>query len=228
MTSTLARPDFDTDSRFRSGILTPYKVSVLAGMPRPTVYSWMRDTGSRDRVIHSVSNLRRGWPTIPLVGLVEAKTLRALTEVGVRPSKLAEAAWRAREDTNDPYVLASEDFVTDGIDVFRKRHGNLFRFGDEQMPINEVVAPFIRPLTFDRDGYARSFRLDLGDGVVLEIDPRFNAGRLSYARNRVPAFAVLGALRGGDRPEHVAQDYNLDLVEVLRVGDAPTETQDVF
>ena len=53
----------------------------------------------------------------------------------------------------------------------------------------------------------------------VTIDPRFNAGRMTFVRNRVPVFAVLGSLAGGDSVDEVMQQYGLTLQEVAAVDE---------
>lgn len=52
-------------------------------------------------------------------------------------------------------------------------------------------------------------------GVI--IDPRFNAGRMTFFRNKVPVFAVVGSLAGGDSVQEVMEQYGLSAQEVAAV-----------
>lgn len=227
MTTALRKPQFEVDRRFQSAIVTPADVATLIAASRSTIYSWTRDTGRRGPIVHSIP-ARRGWPTIPLVGLVEAHTMRSLRNLGVPLKKLAVAVKVAREEHGDPYALAHEQLFHDGIDVFRGKLGELFRLDDAQMPIWEVVEKHVRPLEFSQDGYADAFRIPLPHGVHLEIRAGFNAGRPSFPSNRVPAFAVLGELQAGGAVGEVAKSYNLSEDEVRAVADTTEKVQSVF
>ena len=216
MTSSLA-PDVDVDVRFTSAICTPDQVARLAEMSTSTVYSWVSDRSDRRPLVHRVDPGRRGWPSVPLVGVAEAYTLRALRQAGVPLRKLVAAAEYLREKNDDPFAMASTSIVTDGIDIYIDELGDLFRLEDRQMPIRDIVENYLHRVVRAPDGYAEAITVTLGGGAELLIDPRFNGGRPSFERNRVPAFAILDALAAGDRVEQIAEDYDLARGEVAAI-----------
>lgn len=200
------------DIRVRSGIGTPRSVSAILGMNVETLRSWSRVRGHRIPMVHTVPNERRGWPTIPLIGLAEAHVIHVLrTGVGLKLSTIADFVERVREE-GDEYGLASPDLVTDKIDIYRPVDSDLERVYDGHRPLSAVVQPFLRPIRLWQDGIAGAFAPDGLPGV--EIDPRFSAGRMSFRRSRVPVFAVVGALAAGEAREVVAEDYGLSMDEV--------------
>jgi len=216
--TTALRPDFDVDARFTSGICTPRQVAELVEMPPATVYSWANQRGKRRAVVHRVPVSVRGYASIPLAGLAEASTLRALRQMHLPMRKMVEAADWFRDHYDDDYALASPRLVTDGIDLYAQEARDLYRVGDGQRPIREIIKDYLRPVVMDSDGYARAYKVDLAPGIEAEIDPRFNSGRISLRRNRMPLFAVLGSLKAGDTAAVVAHEYDLSVQEVRVVG----------
>lgn len=219
MTSSLA-PDVDVDVRFTSAICTPDQVATLSEMSTSTVYSWVAHKPQRGPLVHRISPERRGWPSVPLIGVAEAYTLRALRQAGVPLRKLVAAAEYLREKHNDPYAMASTSIVTDGIDLYVEELGELFRLEDRQMPIRSIVEDYLQRVVRAPDGYAEAITINLQGGAELIIDPRFNSGRPSFERNRVPAFAILGALDAGERIEMIAEDFDLARGEVAAIDNS--------
>ena len=158
----------------------------------------------------------RGWPSVPLVGLVEANTLRTLREM-LAPSEVEAAALWIRKRHDAPYALANRRLVTDGAYAYvRENPNDLYRVKTNQHAFVEVLEAHLKPLIFERDDYPVAFEVRI-PGVT--IDPRFNAGRMTFVRNRVPVFAVLGSLAGGDSVDEVMQQYGLTLQEVAAVDE---------
>ncbi|WP_431816891.1 DUF433 domain-containing protein [Gordonia jacobaea] len=207
------------DVRFTSAICTPGEAAALAAMPTGTVRSWMR-TGPRNApIVHSVKAARTGWPTLPLVGVVETWSLRTLRRSGVPMQKLRKVAESLQNEYGDPYVLARPVLFTDGIDLYRRDRGHLFRVEDGQQPIEEVIAEYLSRVDLDLDDDPTAFRVPLTDEVSLLIDPRFNAGRPSFPKSRVAAFAVLGSLEAGESVKSVAEDFGVTVEEVSAVNE---------
>lgn len=202
------------DIRYTSPICTPVEVAALAEMPATTVRSWIRASTKSAPIVHSVEAARGGWPTLPLVGVVETWSMRALRRSGVPMQKLRKVAASLQAEYGDPYILARPVLFTDGIDLYRKDKGDLFRVEDGQRPIEEVIEDYLSRVDLDHTAEPTAFRVPLTEGVSLVIDPRFNAGRASFESTRVAAFAVLGSLDAGESPAAVAVDYGLSEEEV--------------
>lgn len=206
------------DVRVSSGIVTPAQVSTLVDMPEVTVRSWMRPRGNRPPLVHSRTPARRGWPSIPLVGLAEVSSLRALRDSGLSMRTVLDAAAYVRAHWDDPYALANPRLVTDGAEAFLHdtQTDEVYRLRDRQHAFTEILREHLRPLVIGPDDYVQAFHATRLVDADLYLDPRFSAGRLSFS-NRVPVFAVLGALAAGELPESVALDFGLKPSEVRAV-----------
>jgi uncharacterized protein (DUF433 family) len=204
------------EPRFVTPICTVHGVADLVGIPLDTVKSWAGQRHSRRQMFTRAPQGHRGWPSVPLVGLVEANTLRTLRDL-LAPSEVEAAAAWIRKRHAAPYALASKRLVTDGAYAYvQENPSDLYRVRTQQHAFVEVLENHLRPLVFEQDDYPVAFRVRI-PGVV--IDPRFNAGRMTFVRNRVPVFAVLGSLRGGDSADEVMQQYGLTLQEVAAVDE---------
>lgn len=205
-----------SEPRFVVPICTVQDVAHLVGMPLDTVKSWAGQRHSRRQMFTRTSQGHRGWPSVPLVGLVEANTLRTLREM-LAPSEVEAAATWIRQHNNAPYALANRRLVTDGAYAYvQENRSELYRVKTQQYAFVEVLEEHLRPLIFEHDDYPVAFEVRI-PGVV--IDPRYNAGRMSFKRNRVPVFAVIGSLQGGDSVDEVMQQYGLTLQEVAAVDE---------
>lgn len=208
------------DVRATSGICTPAAVAELARMPESTLRSWMKPSGTRaDPLIHSVLTMRRGWPSIPLLGLAEASTARALRDARLPMRVLVEAAEYIRDHADDEFALANPRLVTDGTAAYLHdvKTDDLTRLKDGQGTFVDVVRRHLRPLIPGDDGYVAQYRVMRFATSEVVIDPRMNTGRMYFTRTGVPLFVVAGALRAGEHPAIVAEDFDLTRDEVSEV-----------
>lgn len=205
-----------TEARFVAPICTVQDVAEIVDMPVEAVKTWAGQRHSRRQMFSRNPQGHRGWPSVPLVGLVEANTLRTLRDM-LAPSKVEAAALWIRKRYDAPFALANRRLVTDGAFAYvRENPSELYRVKTKQHAFVEVLEDHLRPLIFEDDDYPVAYEVRI-PGVV--IDPRFNAGRMTFVRNRVPVFAVLGSLRGGDSVDEVMQQYGLTLQEVTAVDE---------
>src|SRR5680860_915533 len=118
-------------------ILTLSEASRHLVIPKATLHAWVSPLAQTDALVHRVSPVKRGWPTIPFVGVVEAHVLRILRhELHLSMRKVREAALAVRYEFDSPYALATKQIATDGVDIFVQfADGDLARASDRQMPI---------------------------------------------------------------------------------------------
>lgn len=201
------------DVRVASPFLTPNDVSVLTEITASRAYDW-----ARKRRVTTLPPLRRGWPTIPLVGLAEYATFTAWHAGGLPIHEVLEAAAYVRREI-DQYGFLSSEIMHDGVSAYLHTLADdgreLERIVNGQMAFFSVVEDRLEPFVLDEDGLIFQFRVEQIPGVV--IDPRYNAGRMMFESNSVPVFAVDGLLRSGEPPEVVADEYGLTHQQVQDV-----------
>lgn len=197
-------------------IATRSEVSALVDVPGQKLSSWAAKRGTREPLVHTFQDAYSGRLTYPLVGIAEASTLNALRVAGLSMQQIRGTAEFIRSEHNDQFALASPKFVTDGTDAFVQDHIGLTRMRDLQLAIRETIKDHLRPLVIGPDGFVEAFTVERFASPVT-VDPRFNAGQMSFVRNRVPLFAVAGQLAAGESPQVVMLDFGLTATEVADV-----------
>lgn len=209
--ATIALPDIRT----ASAIATRSEVANLVQVRPDRITAWASPRPGKAPLVHTIRGAGRF--TVPLVGIAEVASLNALRSGGMPMDEVRRASDFIRREYDDEYALASPKLFTDGTDAFFEDAHGLARVKDKQGAIREVIADHLRPLVIGADGFVEAFRVEQFAPFDVTIDPRFNAGRMSFTRNRVPVFAVAGALDAEEKPDDVASDYGLTRAEVLAV-----------
>ncbi|MFD8969982.1 DUF433 domain-containing protein [Streptomyces sp. NPDC059568] len=199
--------------RFTDGLLTPSETSSYLQIPRSTLSTWLTGQAAGAPLVHRVEPSRPGQPSVPFVAVAEAYVLRSLRDLGLRMSEIREAASAVRGAFDTPYGLVSKRIATDGVDIFVEHGlGDLRRARDGQAPIHEVVAEYLRYLSWDEgDDFPYSLQLrQYPKAVPVVIDPRFGHGLPVVAANRVPVNAVTGLWEAGESIEDIAYEYGME------------------
>ena len=165
------------------------------------------DTWKQSSLIHSVSPARRGWPTLPFVGVVEGFVLRQLRAVGFKRAQIAEAAAGIRREFGDEYGLARPGIGHDqGVEIFIEIGGELYRAKDRQQAIRETVANFRRCIDWVGDDPLRLRLARLGN---VYLDPRFGWGRPTAGPSHAPINSILGLWYAGEPLRAIAAEYDM-------------------
>lgn len=171
-------------------------------IPRSTLRDWKRSD-----IIHSVSESRRGWPTIPFVGVVEAFVLRQLRELGFTRQHILRAAEGARRWFGDDYGLARPGIGHDaGVEIFIEAGGELFRAEDHQQAIRQTVEGFQHCIEWTGNDPKRLRMANFGN---VYLDPRFGWGRPTVAPSNAPINAVIGLWYAGEPLDVIAYEYDM-------------------
>jgi uncharacterized protein (DUF433 family) len=206
-----------TDPRARVPVCTPSQLAQLVDMPVSTVYSWMKETATRPPLIHSVEPRRRGWASIPLIGVAEAAALRPLRRGGMRMREISAAVSYLREKGGE-FALANPSLLHDGTVALLREDGLVSELRTGQ----GVFAEFLDQLHQFRlapDGFVEAYLSEI-EGTPVEIDPRFSSGRMRLTSSGIPIFAVHGMLQSGEPAEVVAHEFGIDLADVRAIEHA--------
>lgn len=181
-------------------------------MPQSTLLAWKHDD-----IIHSVDDNRRGWPTLPFVGVVEAFVLRQLRGLGFSRRQIAEAAEGIRREFGDPYGLARPGVGHDrGIEIFIEIDQQLYRARDRQQAIRDTVKDFHRCIEWSGNDPQRLRLAQLGN---VYLDPRFGWGRPTAGPSHAPVPSIMGLWYAGETVETIAGEYDMppnDVDELVR------------
>jgi uncharacterized protein (DUF433 family) len=200
--------------RFSDPLLSVQEAARHLDIPDRTLQRWLhRESAAGVPVVHGVEPVKRGWPSLPFVAVVEAYVLRSLRGYLSMP-KIREAAEAVRVRFDDEYGLATQRIATDGVDIFVEHaDGDLARARDGQRPIQEVIRGYLRYISWETDDpYPYRLRLrQYPDVAPVIIDPRFGWGAPVVAENKVPVDAITGLWRAGEPLDVVAREYGLTL-----------------
>lgn len=206
------RSDDGMVDKYRDPLLTPRETARHLQVPRSTFDSWLREDAAGEPLVHKVPPLRRGWPSVPFVAVIEAYVLRSLRDLRISKRKIREASAAVRREFGSPYGLATRRVATDGIDIFIDyADGSLERAHDAQRPIREIIDRYLRYITWD-EGDDSPVRLTLPQYAAVApvvIDPRFGWGAPVIATNNVQVDNVVALWRAGESLAAVAEEYGL-------------------
>ena len=201
-------------------ILTLSEASRHLLIPKATLHAWVSPADQADALVHRVDPMKRGWPTIPFVGVVEAHVLRMLRqELHLSMRKVREAALTVRREFDTPYALATKKIATDGVDIFVQfADGDLARASDRQMPIRALIDEHLRFIKWGDDQWPQAITLQqFSDIAPVIIDPRFAWGRPVVESTRTPVAAIVNMWRAGDSMDLIAEEFDLTRVQVEAV-----------
>lgn len=204
-----------TDPRISSAIATRGEVASLLDVRADKLTAWATPQRGKTPLVHTLRG--QGRLTVPLVGIAEAASLDALRTGGMSMQEARRAADYIRQSTGDEYALASPHLFTDGTEAFIEDAMGIVRMRDNQGALREVIAEHLRPLIIGPDGLVEAFRVEQFETASVTIDPRFNAGRMTFTHSRVPVFVVAGELAAGEAPVQVAVEYDLEYETVKEV-----------
>lgn len=197
------------DLRVVAPIFTTGEAALLTGLTRSKTYAWAK----RD-LVTTVERKRRGWPTVPLLGLAEYATFGAWRQAKLPMAEVTAAANYIREEISE-FGFLDHNVVHDGTLAYLQRNQEIERIVGGQMALFSVVERWLKPFVFDEDGLIRQFRIQKIPGVV--VDPRFNGGRMMFEDSGVPLFAVAGMLTAGEIAAVVADEFAISEEQVERV-----------
>jgi uncharacterized protein (DUF433 family) len=201
------------------------EAAALAGVPKSTLRSWVlgRPFPSRggQRWSQPVIRLPKGQRQfLSFPNLVEVHVLAAMRRKhALGLDAIRRAVRYVHDELEIEHPLATEEFKTNGVDLFVERLGQLINASREgQLGMRAVLVGSLDRIEYDRSGRAiRLFPLlrreDAPKNIV--IDPRRAFGRPVLAGTSVPAADVRARFEAGDGVDELARDYDVspDLIE---------------
>jgi uncharacterized protein (DUF433 family) len=206
--------------KYHDALLTPKETARHLQLPSSTLNYWLRDQAVGEALVHRVPPVKRGWPSVPFIAVIEAYVLRSLRDLGLSKKKIRDAAAAVRREFKTSYGLATQRIATDGIDIFVSYvDGDLVRAHDGQAPIRDIIDEHLRYITWDEvDGSPMRLTLQqYPDVAPVVIDPRFGWGAPVITTNNVQVDMVVKLWRAGESLDAVAEEYGLtrDVAEAI-------------
>ncbi|MGC5165985.1 DUF433 domain-containing protein [Luteimicrobium sp. DT211] len=204
----------------------------IVDVPPTTLRNWARGyvfkgTDGRQHssaALITTTGIGRG-PVVPFVGLSEAYVLSAFRGAGVPMQRIRPAIEVLEREWGVRAALASEQLRTDGAEI-------LWEYGNEtadpelrnslavvrngQLVFRDVIEHYLKAITY-RDGVIRLIRLPQFDTDVV-VDPHRNFGQPTIASRGIRVDDVRSRLSAGESAELVAEDFRLDLADVLALA----------
>lgn len=201
------------------------EAALCIRVPTATLRTWYAGRGYRTSTearqsppLIRIADPRRGL--LSFVNLIEGQVLRALRtvhELSLQNIRKALREYGRHEPKDNP--LAFEDFLTDGIDIFVERYGNLIDLSRSgQVALRTVLDAHLRRVERDAHGPIRLFPFVRGEGDVrrvVSLSPGIAFGRPVIEGTRVGTDDVVARVRRGDSPEEVAADLHLEVEQVI-------------
>ncbi len=235
------------DSRDVPTYPLPEAAGILL-LPESTLRKWVHGqvyrTKSGSKRSRPIVRVPAGQPaTLSFWNLAEAHVLAAITRQHGLPLQSARKAldYVARE-LGEPRPLITEDFYTDGLDLFVDR---LAKFADEdpsvkslvnasrqgQLAARDLLKGALQRVSRDTNGLIERIYpwvKSVDEPRRIEIDPRRAFGRPVVFGTRVPADEVAERFAAGDGLEEIAREFRMDpsLVEGVLQWEM-ARTQDV-
>ncbi|MCC7177902.1 MAG: DUF433 domain-containing protein [Acidobacteria bacterium] len=200
-------------------------------VPAPTIRSWVcgyqyptKREGSKQapRIVVPAS-------TDPLLlsfdNLVELHVLTAIRRVhGLMLTKIRRALDYVRTELATPHPLLTEEFETDGVDLFVRRLGLLNASRAGQYAIEDVISIHLRRIERDERGLAlklfpftrRPDQISAAEAAprLIAIDARLAFGRPVIAGSRVPTQEIGERFWAGDSISVLAEEYGRSAAEI--------------
>lgn len=215
------------DPEFTAPLYTLSDAAQVVNVPAQTLRNWARGYVYKgvDGVQHSMDALitttgvGRG-PVVPFRGLSEAYVLAAFRQAGVPMQRIRPAIQRLEREFGVRAALASEQLKTDGAEVLwqygaedPELRDSLVVLRSSQLVFRDVIEDYLQTITY-RDGQVALIRLPQFKPEVF-VDPRRNFGVPTLASRGIRVDAVRARLASGEPPAVIAEDYRLDLGDVL-------------
>ena len=151
---------------------------------------------------------------LSFTNLVEVHVLAAMRHRhSLALGAIRRAARYVHDELGVEHPLATEQFKTNGVDLFVERLGKFINASREgQLGIRAVLVGSLDRIEYDRKGRAvRLFPLLRRDdsSKTIVIDPRLAFGRPVLAGTSVPASDVRARFDAGDGVDELARDYDV-------------------
>jgi uncharacterized protein (DUF433 family) len=196
------------------------ETDYLAGAPRGSARRWIKGYGylrHGERVERPPVTPRPNQvAAASFLDLLEVVVIGRFKYVGIPLSAVRQIVADCQELLELPRPLVQLKFKTDGRDVFIDQGDTLLGLGRQKrmMAWNDVLAPFLEQLDYG-EGWAERWWPLGHDGRIL-IDPEYGFGQPVIAGTGVRTEIILERVRAGELPEEIAEDFNVDRLQVMR------------
>jgi uncharacterized protein (DUF433 family) len=158
---------------------------------------------------------------LSFIDLVEAHVLHSIRHIHqVKRRKVRSALDYVERQFGDRHPLATQQFQTDGVDLFIEKLGQLIAASaGGQVALREAFEAHLERVEHDERGIAarlypftRPSHVDQPKIVV--IDPRVSFGRPIIVGSGIPTSVIVERYHAGEGTDHLARDYRRSPEEI--------------
>ncbi len=212
------------------------EASFYLRIPRSTLASWVRGMSygapDKKRFFHPVLTLPNTESRVlSFLNLVEAHVLGTIRrQFRIPLPKIRTAVNYLSKHFNTPHPLASEDFETNGQDLFVTKVGKLINVSSNgQYAILELLKASLTRIKRDDHGvplklypFVRTHAaINENEPKIIVIDPFIAFGRPTIEDTGIPVESIVERYRAGESIEDLAEDYGLEntkIQEAIRIA----------
>jgi uncharacterized protein (DUF433 family) len=209
------RPDVDAREL---ALYTPAEAARYLGIPTSTLSRWIYGNESFEPIIAPADPANR---LLSFFNLAEAHVLAATRY----KHKIKFAAIRAAMKTlhaeyPSAHPLISKDFLTDGMDIFAEKVGEVENLSSpEQTHFNSIMMFFLKKIVRDKDKFVKQIypviRKQPDDDAVTIIHG-LASGQPLLSGYGVPVFVIYGRYSAGESPKSIGKDFGIPEPKIKR------------
>ena len=153
---------------------------------------------------------------VSFIDLIELVAIGGLKEMGFTLNKIRRIVKDCQDQLGVPRPLTTLKFKTDGYDIFINQGDTLLGLGRKKglRAWNEMLEPFLQELEYAGAFVSRWW--PMGKDKPIVVDPDYGYGFTVVANSGVRTEIILERFQAGDLKAQIAEDFNLELVEVER------------
>jgi uncharacterized protein (DUF433 family) len=158
---------------------------------------------------------------LSFMNLVEAHVLDAIRrEHRIPLPKVRTALEYVERKFPSEHPLATQQFQTDGLDLFIERYGQLINISlAGQLALRRLMEAHLKRIERDPSGlpnrlYPFIRKHDIDEPRVVVIDPFISFGRPILAGTGIPTAVIADRYKAGECIDELAEDYGRDRLEI--------------
>ncbi len=200
-----------TKAEIGKGIYLTEDISLLLGLPKSKVNKWLADYWSG----YYWKNQRT--KVVDFMGLIEFYIFYQLREREISAKKIKDAHESLKKLFDTEFPFASSNLITYGKEI-KFNHKKTIVDADKtfQLNIPEIVIPFSEKIEYSTDSLAKLF-YPAGKNVDIVSNPHIKYGSPVIKGTGIQISVIYNFLLGGEKPDFVAELYQIQLNQVLSV-----------
>lgn len=196
--------------------------SRILRLPYSTVRYWTRGRNQGQKIPPVIDLAEKDPPGLSFINLVELHVLSSIRRKhNVSLQTIRDSLHYVNEKLGRDNPLATEEFKTNGIDLFVEKFNRLINVSDRgQIVLEEVLTAYLDRIERDKKGlakrlypFARTSSPETQPKYIA-IDPEISFGRPIIASQGIRTNILAERYLAGDSIEDLARDYNTRREEI--------------